>query len=72
MNFSHGIKLRANSNIKNKTADSVLGYKNITLLFNLGQAEGGGNLILVQADGKLVTINSNDLINDLPVYKLVE
>jgi len=72
MSHSNGITLRAKINTKDNPVDPVLGYKNITLLFNLGQAEGGGNLILAQADDNVTTINSNDLIHDLPVYELSE
>lgn len=66
------LRVRKNSNKDHfkESGDPVLGFKNITLLFNLGQAEGGGNLILVQADGELTTINSNDLMHDLPAYEL--
>jgi hypothetical protein len=71
-----GIDLRARKNPNKahfkESGDPVLGFKNITLLFNLGQAEGGGNLILVQADGELTMINSNDLMHDLPAYELSE
>ncbi|MBN2831557.1 MAG: hypothetical protein JXL82_04725 [Candidatus Omnitrophica bacterium] len=55
-----------------KEGSQVLGYKNISLLFNLGGAEGGGNLILVKADGHLDVINSKDLTHDLLAYQLVE
>jgi hypothetical protein len=72
MSHINGITLRAKSNIEDKIVNPVLGYKNITLLFNLGQAEGGGNLILVEVNGNLDIINSNDLVNDLPVYELVK
>jgi len=72
MNSGYGIKFIAKNNTTDESLDPVLGFKNITLLFNLGQAEGGGNLILVQADNNLTTINSNDLIHDLPVYELPE
>ena len=76
MNSDSGVCLRAKKNIDKayfkEEGDPVLGFKNVTLLFNLGPAEGGGNLILVQADGDLTTINSNDLTHDLPAYELSE
>ena len=40
------------------------------LLFNLGEFEGGGKCIIVETDGEVDYMNSNDLINDLDAYAL--
>ena len=45
-----------------------LGYEEIDLLFNAGPFPGGGDCLIVKADGELVELNSNDLIHDLKAY----
>ena len=51
-----------------ETGDLALGYKNINLVFNVGPLPGGGDCLLIEADGKLIEINSNELIHDLAAY----
>ena len=53
-----------------ETGALVLGFKEIRLLFNAGSFPGGGDCLFVEADGEVLTINSNDLIHDLDVYDL--
>ncbi len=48
-----------------------LGYKEIKLLFNAGRFPGGGDCLIVEADGKRTTINSNDLIADMEAYSIL-
>jgi hypothetical protein len=50
--------------------DLCLGFKKIALLFNAGPFPGGGDCLIVSADGELTTINSNDLIHDLEAYNI--
>ena len=47
-----------------------LGYKEIKLLFNVGPYPGGGNYLIVEADGQVDRVNSNDLIHDLEAYEI--
>ena len=47
-----------------------LGFKKIELLFNAGPFPGGGDCLLVRADGEAIMINSNDLIHDMEAYEL--
>ena len=49
----------------------LLGYKEIKLLFNAGRFPGGGDCLIVEADGKRTTINSNDLIADMEAYSIL-
>ncbi len=51
-----------------ETGNLSLGFNEISLLFNIGPFEGGGDCLIVNADGKLISINSNDLIHDLSAY----
>ena len=51
--------------------DLCLGYKEITVLANIGPFPGGGDCLVVKADGKHTTINSNDLIADLEAYDII-
>lgn len=44
----------------------------IRLLFNAGPLPGGGDCLVVSADGELQTINSNDLIADIEFYDIAE
>lgn len=53
-----------------ETGALCLGYGEIRLLFNAGAFPGGGDCLFVEADGEVLTINSNDLIHDLDVYDL--
>ena len=53
-----------------ESGEAVLGYKNIHLLFNAGPFPGGGDCLIVEADGTIETINSNDLIHDLEAYEI--
>ena len=53
-----------------KNTDLCLGYKEIILLANVGPFPGGGDCLIVKADGKHCTINSNDLIADLEFYSI--
>ena len=55
-----------------KAAEGLrLGYKEIKLLFNVGRFPGGGDCLIVEADGKRTTINSNDLIADMEAYRIL-
>ena len=47
-----------------------LGFDRIALLFFLGPAEGGGNLILIEGDGEVTVVNSNDIAHDAHAYEL--
>lgn len=53
-----------------ETGDLCLGYREISLLFNVGPFPGGGDCLVVNADGELMTINSADLIHDLDAYQI--
>ncbi len=53
-----------------ETGNLCLGYKRIRLIFNAGPFPGGGNCILAECDGLLTSINSNDLVHDLPAYRI--
>jgi len=53
-----------------ETGDICLGFKHIRLLFSVGPLPGGGCCIIVEADGKIESVNSNDLIHDLEAYDL--
>ena len=53
-----------------ETGGLCLGYKEISLLFNVGPWPGGGDCLIVCADGELLTINSNDLIHDIQAYQM--
>ncbi len=55
---------------KLESGDFCLGYDKIKLLFNVGPFPGGGDCLIVEADGELITINSGDLIHDLDAYEL--
>ena len=50
--------------------ECVLGFEQIELLFNAGPFPGGGDCLIVKADGENITINSNDLIHDLDAYNI--
>ena len=52
------------------SGDLNLGYKEVTLLFNAGPFIGGGDCIIVEADGRVGSINSNDLIHDMKAYQM--
>ena len=54
------------------TGAFCLGYQHIALLFNAGPFPGGGNCLIVRADGEIIAVNSNDLIHDLEAYQLDE
>lgn len=45
-------------------SELCLGYKEIKLLFNVGPFPGGGNCLIIEADGEVQMINSNTLIGD--------
>lgn len=66
------IKLVLEKEINFDGYEIVLGYKEIELLFNAGPFPGGGDCLIVKANGELMTINSNDLINDIDCYKMSE
>ncbi|TFG49516.1 MAG: hypothetical protein E4H40_02880 [Candidatus Brocadiia bacterium] len=53
-----------------ETGDLCLGYEKIKLLFNTGPFPNGGDCLIIEADGELMTVNSNDLIHDLEAYNL--
>ncbi len=53
-----------------ETGNLCLEYEKIKLLFNAGPFPGGGDCLIVEANGELMKINSNDLIHDLEAYKL--
>lgn len=55
-----------------ETGSLVLGFKKIELLFNLGPFPGGGDCIVVRADGRIMVMNSSDIIHDLEGYELSE
>jgi len=42
----------------------------VELLFNLGTYPGGGEYIIVKADGEPMEVNSGDLIHDLEAYSI--
>lgn len=52
------------------TGALALGYKEIKLLFNAGPFPGGGDCLVIEADGGVRSVNSNDLIHDMPAYIL--
>jgi len=63
------LSLKENYNVPNlETGDLCLGYKDIVLLFNAGPFPGGGDCLIVEADHKIIYVNSNDLIHDLDAY----
>jgi hypothetical protein len=62
------VKLTLKKNLKEY--DPVLGYKQIKLLFNAGPFPGGGDCLIVEADGEITEINSSDLIADLDAYNM--
>jgi len=64
------LKLRRKQARKSK-GEVSLGFKEIRLLFNVGPFPGGGDCLIVDADGKRTTINSNDLIADIEAYKIL-
>ena len=53
-----------------ETGDLCLGYEKINLLFNTGPFPAGGDCLIIEADGKLLTVNSADIIHDLKAYNL--
>lgn len=53
-----------------ETGDLCLGYEKINLLFNAGPFPAGGDCLIIEADGKLMTVNSADIIHDLEAYRL--
>ena len=53
-----------------ETGDFCLGYDRIDLLFNAGPYPGGGDCLVVKADGELTYLDSNDLIHDLDAYTI--
>lgn len=56
-----------------ETGSPALGFKKIDLLFHVGPFfPGGGDCLLVRADGDVMSINSNDLIHDLDAYEVRE
>ena len=55
---------------KKQNVDTVLGYEEIKMLFNAGPFPGGGDCIIAEVDGEVITINSNDLILGLENYEL--
>jgi hypothetical protein len=52
-----------------KTATEALA-KEIELLFNVGPFPGGGDCLIVKADGEITMLNSNDLIEDIEEYDI--
>lgn len=52
-------------------SELCLECKEIKLLFNAGPFPGGGNCLIIEADGEVQTINSNDLIADLEAYDIL-
>ena len=65
------LKLRKDSDASElESGETVLGYKIIQLLFNAGPFPGGGDCLIVDADGETQVINSNDLIHDLDAYEI--
>jgi hypothetical protein len=55
---------------KKAVEDLNLGYKEIELLFNVGPFQGGGDCLIVKADGEISMVNSNDLIQDMEKYDI--
>ena len=55
---------------KLETGSLCLGHKKISLLFNAGPFPGGGDCLIIKADGKTMLVNSNDLIHDLDAYTI--
>ena len=53
-----------------ETGDLCLGYGEIKLLFNVGPFPGGGDCLIIEADGNVITVNSADLIHDIEAYEL--
>jgi len=53
-----------------ETGDLCFGYREIELLFNLGTYPGGGECIIVKADGEPMQVHSGDLIHDLEAYSI--
>ena len=53
-----------------ETGDLCLGYEKINLLFNAGPFPAGGDCLVIEANGELMTVNSNDLIHDIEAYNL--
>lgn len=58
--------------LKESNSESdILGYKEINILFNLGPFPGGGDCVIVEADGEIMYLNSNDLIETLENYHII-
>jgi hypothetical protein len=67
------LKLKKDFDVSSlETGSLCLGYAEIRLLFNVGPFPGGGDCVLVAADGKHTYVNSNDLIHDLEAYEILE
>ena len=65
------VTLTRKENFNESSLDSgalALGHKEIKLLFNAGPFPGGGDCLIVEIGGRVETVNSNDLIGDLPAY----
>jgi hypothetical protein len=55
-----------------ETGDVCLGYREIEILANIGPFPGGGDCLLVKADGETTYANSNDLIHDIEANDIEE
>jgi hypothetical protein len=64
-------RLKLKKGSAKSTNGLCLGFKEIKLLFNAGPFPGGGDCLIVEADGKRKAINSNDLIADMDAYNIL-
>lgn len=62
------VRLRLKDNVEE--SELCLGYKDIKLLFNVGPFPASGDCLIIDADGEIMMINSNDLIDDLEAYDI--
>ncbi len=53
-----------------ETGDLCLGYEEIEIHMNLGPFPGGGDCIIIKADGEMIYVNSNDVIHDIDAYNI--
>lgn len=55
---------------RRRDEETVLGYDEIEVLENLGPFEGGGDCLVVRADGEIMVVNSNDVVSELKSYEI--
>lgn len=65
------IRLKIKKGSAKSMKELSLGCKEIKLLFNASPFPGGGDCLIVEADGKGQTINSNDHIEDMDAYRIL-